>query len=77
MSFVISRISTEYPELNLSEDEKTRLRNRQSSENEYHKFVDNHIILHQGLLDKRRVRHHSYHLGPAGFLALAEISIPV
>ena len=49
------RISTEYPELLLSQEEKDKLVNKQALENAYHKFVDNNLILHQGLLDKRKV----------------------
>ncbi|XP_067927822.1 3-phosphoinositide-dependent protein kinase 1-like isoform X2 [Watersipora subatra] len=47
-------ISTEYPELNLPAAEKAILLQKQAIDNLYHKFVDNHLILHQGLLDKRK-----------------------
>jgi len=47
-------ISTEYPEMLLSQEEKLKLINKQALENIYHKFVENNLILHQGLLDKRK-----------------------
>lgn len=54
--FYSFRISTEYPEMLLSQEEKLKLINKQALENIYHKFVENNLILHQGLLDKRKVR---------------------
>jgi len=53
---VTSRICSEYPQLSLSKEEKALLLNQQALENDYHKFVENNLIVHQGLLDKRKVR---------------------
>ncbi|KAF6030757.1 PDPK1 [Bugula neritina] len=51
---VTSRICSEYPQLSLSKEEKALLLNQQALENDYHKFVENNLIVHQGLLDKRK-----------------------
>lgn len=52
----VFRIETEYPELLLPASEKRKLLEKQALDNTFHQFVENNLILHQGLLDKRKVR---------------------
>lgn len=48
-------METEFPELLLPAAEKEKLLCKQALENDFHKFVDGNLIVHQGLLDKRKV----------------------